>query len=357
MKKIYTLLFALPFVLFSACNDDDGDSVLSTGSCNTVEITENITEPTTWYADSVYLIKKWDFWVENTLTIQAGTVIKFTPDGLGMSVADGGTVMAHGTSENAIVFTSHKDDGNGGDCNGDGNATTPAVKDWGIIWIEGNGSQFAHCKFLYGGNSSYPGTLEIYGVTATVTHCTFAYNYGGKDGDFFYGALSADNADPSVEITHNVFYNNNLPLSIPCETSLDASNTFHNPDNPSEINTMNGIFTYAETEFTISTTWSETEVPYVINDNDLYIEGALNLADDVIIKFTPTSAFVKEPTATFNFNTSNVFTSFKDDSKGGDTNGDGDTPPAKGDWYGMEINDGFNTPICGDNIYYAEICP
>jgi hypothetical protein len=355
MKNLIFILLAL-IVLLSGCNDDDDESSDS-GTSNIVEITENITTVTTWYADSVYLIKKWDFWVRNTLTIEAGTVIKFTADGPGMSVASGGTVMAVGTSSNPIVFTSYKDDENGGDSNGDGTATAPNVKDWGIIWVEGNGSEFTYCHFFYGGSSSYPGTLHIYGVTATITHCTFVNNYGAKSGDFFYGALSADNADPAIVITNNIFYNNNLPLSIPCENSLDASNTFHNPDDPSEKNTMNGIFTYAYDEFTENTTWSETEVPYVINDNDLYIENALNLAEDVIIKFTPSSAFVKEVAATFSYNSSNIFTSFKDDSNGGDTNGDGDTSPTKGDWYGMEINDGFNTTICGTNILYADNCP
>jgi hypothetical protein len=120
---------------------------------------------------------------------------------------------------------------------------------------------------------------------------------------------------------------------------------------------MNGIFTYAWDEFTISTLWSETEVPYVINDNDLWIEGSLILGSDVVVKFTSGSAIVKEPSATFTFDGSNFFTSFRDDEHGGDTNGDGATSPSGGDWYGMEINDGFNTPICGDNILYSAVCP
>jgi hypothetical protein len=356
MKKSNLSLFILFFVIINGCDGDGDENPASDGS-NIVEITENIDRITTWYADTIYMIKKYDFWVSSTLTIQPGTIVKFTQDGPGMAVGSGGTVAAIGTATNPVIFTSYKDDAHGGDSNGDGTVTAPAVKNWGVIWVEANGSRFEYCHFYYGGNSSYPGTLHIYGATATIMNCVFAHNYGAKSGDFYYGALSADNADPSIVIRNTVFYDNNLPLSIPCENSLDASNTFHNADDPGVKNTMNGIFTYAYDEFTVTTSWSETEVPYVINDNDLYIEGALILASDVIVKFTRNSAIMKEPSATFTFNNTNYFTSFKDDAHGGDTNGDGDTNPMGGDWWGMAINDEHTTPICGVNILYSDNCP
>jgi hypothetical protein len=91
MKKVLTLLLLPLLAILIGC---DGDDESAGEISNIVEITENITSATSWYADSVYLIRKWDFWVEATLTIQPGTVIKFTPDGTGMAVGSGGTVTA-----------------------------------------------------------------------------------------------------------------------------------------------------------------------------------------------------------------------------------------------------------------------
>jgi len=355
MKKFFFIPFAviMAFALaFTACNDDDDDDPGDTPNppvtgSNVVIIDYNITNVTTWSGDSIYIIKKYDFYVQNTLTIEPGCIIKFHPaDGPYMMLGGSGTIIAQGTAADPIVFTSYKDDAHGGDNNGDGTATSPAPKDWGEINTNGcNGSIFEYCEFYYGGDVLYNATLTLYGDNYTVNNCTFAHNdgsYTSSAGDV--GVLNASDAEANTTITNNVFYDNVRPLSISDAFSLDASNIFHNPANTSETNTYNGIFVETINHVSSNITWEETEVAFVIDDNDWWILSGyhLTLANDVVLKFKAGSFIVLDDgtSSIVNYNGSGVyFTSYKDDTYKGDTNADGSaTSPAANDWGGIYDN-------------------
>ena len=344
----YFLFITLIASALASCNKDEDSNV--------VIIEGDITEPTTWYGNKIYLIEAWDLYVTSTLTIQPGTIIKFHPTkGPDLTLGGSGTIVAQGTSSDPIIFTSYKDDTYGGDTNGDGTSTQPARKDWGAVNTNGlNGSVFEYCRFYYGGSSTWSYTLAIEaGSSATVRNCLFANNDGGYPGT---GVLDASGASSGTVIQNNTFYSNIRPLSISTHFNLDNSNIFHNPSNSAQINQFNGIFVYSD-HISVARTWAETEVPFVIDDNDWWINnnGTLVLSNNVILKFTPGSEMVLQGgvASISNYNGSGVyFTSIKDDAHGGDTNGDGNiTSPGNSDWGGI-YNDMTSLYLTWGNILY-----
>lgn len=342
LNAIIITLGFVAIIGINGCGDEEDPST-NPGGTNIIEITEDINETSTWQSDKIYLIRKWDFYVNATLTIEAGTIIKFHPsDGPFMSMSGEGTVIANGTASHPIIFTSYKDDVHGGDTNKDESATSPAVEDWGHISTNGTqGSIFNYCEFYYGGIGTYQMTLYLFDSRATVTNCTFAHNKGGSSGDLYEGVLDATDARLGTVIKGNLFFDNVIPLTIGDEYDIDDSNKF---SYKSQTNIYNGIFFNTTDDITKNLIWSETEVAFVVNDNQLIIEGAvLTLGNNVVIKFTNDSnlSLWDDISNLENYNGIGVyFTSFRDDNLKGDTNGDGSaTTPSDNDWDGIYNND------------------
>lgn len=314
-------------------------------TCDTVDVNSNITTPTTWVTGKVYMVRSW-INVNAPLVIQPGVIIKFKNGNCGMSI--NAKTTANATASNPIIFTSYKDDTYCGDNNADGDATNPSKGDWKYIEMRGDqhGSVFRYCKFLWGGAGA-SGVIRTSAGSGNIhdfvfDHCTIAHTHGTNNytSAAFNGSQMYDE-NISV-VTNNIFYDNAIPIHIWARYSLSSTNTYHNPDNINEINSYNGIFVYGGGLGGRSVVYGETEVPYVFNvggNATLSVGGGdfLKIDPNVILKFGQTYAGLDLGDYRNNANiaSSVIFTSYRDDSRGGDTNGDGNTSlPATGDWSG-----------------------
>ncbi len=363
--KVFTCLSGVILIMASCAPGDSGSGSGTSSDPWPVILVENdISTDTTWESGNVYLINTWNFDVEGcTLTIEPDVIVKFHPaNGPWLTVSSGGRIVSQGEAAAHVVFTSYYDDIHGGDTNGDASATSPDVEDWGIVYLDGvDDCSFEYSDFLYSGDSSYYSALYIYGDNTSLDHCSFINNTGSEY--YEIGALDASNAGSGTSITNCLFYNNSVPLSISDQFSLAGTNSFHRPDITSQTNEYNGIFVNTIDHVTSDIIWEEDEVAYVIDDVDWWITSgaSLTLGDNVVLKFESGSMldFADGTSQLINHSGTGVaFTSYRDDSRKGDTNGDGSaSSPASSDWYGICSSTQYTTfpyTVGWSNIYYSQ---
>jgi hypothetical protein len=301
-----------------------------------------------------------DVRVNAALTIDPGATLMFDA-GHSMFVSGTGTLNASGTAAAPIVFTSVRDNVHG--CNA-GGTVAAAAQDWNGVAVNASGSTFDHCAFYYAGGSDSAALGVSDGNRVTVTNSIFGHNQGPTNSPSATAALEAGGAAAGTVIQNDVFYDNRIPLRISPNFSVDDTNLYDNgasaPTNP-QPNEYNGIDFVGGNSCAIiasNVTWSAKKVPFIIGSPSgpglcVRSGGQLTLGPNVTMKFFPGGSLVVDSTSTLTTGAGDVFTSFKDDSHGGDTNADqAATSPGYGDWNGIDLRaNGLTLDHC--SFFYA----
>lgn len=346
-----------------------------------------ILSDTTWSpAGGVYVIdSSFSVLAGVTLTIEPGTIIKAKTTALG-GPSIYGQLIAHGTSDLPIYFTSIYDDSIGGDTGIDG-PTSGAAKDWqGLYFKNGSTDSLDHAIVRYAGQGGF-GFGDYLGIEnegGNVTIKNSLIDHNNQHGIWQKaGTLNLENTIISnhffgltiwggtVTASSNTFSSNSeYGLHSPGEGPLSLVNNdftgngrtayvtaaadFTHSDNTSTDIANRGIETGGEARN--GAIWHSSDLPFIVNGLTVGPGKTFTLSPGTVLKMNP-GAYLDVRGSLISNSTASApvyFTSLKDDSILGDTNGDGIASlPNLTDWNGISFYESSVGNISHSLIKYS----
>ncbi len=373
------IVFITLILVFGFSQPARAESPLPEAPWPVINITSNITTNTTWTAGNVYYIRT-DVTVSAgvTLTINSGTAVKFlvpinpaTDPLTELKFASGANLVINAEPDNRVFFTSGRDDALGGDSNGDGSATSAAAGDWDYLVMEDWSGSMQNVTFKYSKEglkirnnsgsvnltptvSSINFDLNICGLTLTVNGS--ASIFGTISNNNFtanqYGLCTSwqnGNGQASPAIENNTFTGSTiLPIFLNVASyPVYSGNTFVGTANVGDPQPLDHL------GIGLGNIWRAGGTFAIVDGMPFVVVKPMELADNInftfpagmVMKFFTKSEFTATDTTlrylkiygnlTLNSAVDQpiIFTSYHDDTFGGDTNGDNsDTDPYGGDW-------------------------
>ncbi len=134
----------------------------------------SISQDTTWSPFNLhYVVGDLDVLAGTSLTLPAGSVVKFDPT-TRLRTRAGAVLDVQGQLANPVYFTSIRDDHIGGDTNRNGESSSPQAGDWDNLLVEGQGT-IRHAFVLYGAGATQ-GAIETAGAGEVLVDSTTVGN-------------------------------------------------------------------------------------------------------------------------------------------------------------------------------------